>query len=148
MKKLFLYILLLISSVSFGQNAQKEIANAMNALDNALMLKDSNALKILLNDTVQYKHSNGWIQTKREVIGDFYNGKIDYESIAVEQPIVFEEKNGKWLAKYNAVIKGTVNSTSFEVYLNVVQTWMKVNGTWSLVRRESKKQEASTPGSE
>jgi hypothetical protein len=137
-----------VSSVSFGQNAKEEIEKAMDAFDNALMLKDSNALKTLLHDTVQYKHSNGWIQTKREVIGDFFNGKIEYESIAVEQPIVFEEKNGKWLAKYNAAIKGAVNSTSFEVYLNVVQTWMKINGSWVLVRREAKKQEASTPRSE
>jgi hypothetical protein len=126
-----------VSSVSFGQDAKKEIEKAMDAFDNALMLKDSNALKALVHDTIHYAHSNGWVQTKKELIGDFYNGKIEYESIAVEQPVTITEKSGRYYANFKAAIKGIVESKPFEVYLNVVQVWTKENGNWVLIQRRS-----------
>ena len=87
--KIFLSIIsfLLVSVV----NAQTSfLKDAAVKLDKALIIKDTVTLKQLLNNEVSYGHSNGWVQSKNDIIKDLYNGKLVYKKI--------DHKNIKWTA--------------------------------------------------
>jgi delta-aminolevulinic acid dehydratase/porphobilinogen synthase len=121
--------------------------------DRALVNADTVVLKELLHDQVLYGHSNGWIQNKRSVIKDLYNGKIKYHSI--EKPRLTEPNSSGALVyegmEYDTIYKNirTVNSLSqvavtvdgeyLEIKLSVTQVWIKEKGKWQLVARQSTK---------
>ena len=69
-----LTILLLV--VSFGVFAQKpdsvSLTRAVHAFNKALINKDTVELDRLLRGDVHYYHSNGWMQSKREIIEDLF----------------------------------------------------------------------------
>ena len=69
----YLLVLLLLVPVNDLFAQMPNIDRAIAAFDKALVNKDSTELIELLSDDVTYGHSNGWVQTKKEVIGDLYN---------------------------------------------------------------------------
>lgn len=89
MKHLITILLLLTTTSIFAQQPDlKELDKAIAAFDKALMNRDSVALGKLMNGGLTYGHSNGWIQTKEEVIADLYNGKLTYKEIDPENDLM------------------------------------------------------------
>src|SRR4051812_7067196 len=83
MKYFFTILLFCFSGFVFAQKPDAKILrSAVAYFDRALVSKDSAALKQLLSDDLSYGHSNGWIQSKKDVIGDLYNGKLTYKAIS------------------------------------------------------------------
>ena len=79
----FIRCLLVISTlfINIGVFAQKtdtiSLKKAVAELNDALVKRDTVQLKKLLDDKVNYGHSNAWVQTKRDIINDLYNGKAN-----------------------------------------------------------------------
>ncbi len=114
------------------------LMKAGSEFDKALLIKDSTVLKKLLHEQVTYGHSNGWVQTKKEVIGDLYNGKITYKKIA----------SGELEVKIEGTVAAVRGTTDVDVEmagklislkLKVLQVWTWRKGNWELFARQSVK---------
>ena len=57
------------------------LKDAVTKLDKALIAKDTVVLKQLLHKDITYGHSNGWVETKTDVIKDLVSGKLAYDKI-------------------------------------------------------------------
>ena len=134
----FLFILLigLLPLLSAAQTSFLKEASAK--LDKALMAKDTALLKKLLHKDVTYGHSNGWVQTKTDIIRDFVSGKLSYNKI--------DTKDSKWIAVNNVATMRNSSEISYELdgkpgelHLHVVQVWLKTNKGWQLLTRQSTK---------
>lgn len=120
-----LFILLLFAGIhAFGaQPDSARLRKAVVALNSALIKKDTVQLKMLLKDDIHYIHSNGWMELKKDVINDLYNGKLTYKKINVSS-----EKIG---------LNGTVGTVEMEADLDVlldgkpVQLKLKINQLWT-----------------
>ena len=140
MQKLIIAFLLLSSVISFGQADSVSLNETMQKLDKALLQKDEDALKLILNKDVCYGHSNGWIQTKSDVLNDFKTGKLVYNKIENNSSAILSI-NKKWATvKTNTNAEGAVNGSAFKLTLHVMQVWMKTKKGWQLVARQSAKQ--------
>lgn len=132
-------ILLFVCSAAFaGKPDTTGIYKAVHQLNQALVQKDSAMLKKLLHKKVTYGHSNGWVETKRDVIEDLFNGtlvynKIDQGALEVteEQDIVFVRS----AADVDVALKGT----QIQLKLHILQVWMREKKGWILVSRQSTK---------
>ncbi len=134
----FLFILLIgfTPLLSFAQTSF--LKEAVAKLDKALIEKDTVVLKQLLNKDLTYGHSNGWVETKTDVIKDIISGKLAYYTI--------DGKEVKWILSNNIA---TMRNTSFikyekdgkpgELTLHVLQVWLKTNKGWQLLARQSAK---------
>jgi hypothetical protein len=126
----------LFSAAYAQQPDYGSLPHAIADFDKALETKDSVALKWLLNDKVSYGHSNGWIETKTEVIQDLFNGKLTYKKIAATKPetkttgIVAASRS---IADIDAVMDGKLMSFK----LKVLQVWVWENEHWMLFARQS-----------
>lgn len=137
MSKLFLYILIGFAPIfSFAQTSFLKEAEAK--LESALIAQDTILLKQLLHKDVSYGHSNGWVETKADVINDLVNGKLSYYKI--------DTKDVKWTVINNVAtlrntsdIKYEVDGKAGELHLHVVQVWLKTNKGWQLFARQSTK---------
>lgn len=138
MKPLLLSLALFISSLVIAQDTVG-LKNATASLNEALLKKDTVVLKLLLHNNIAYGHSNAWLQSKKEVIGDFTNGKIEYtliEQIAAEQYTIHTN-----VVAVNSITKvaGKVNGNAFNMNLQVLQVWKRVKKQWVLIARQSVK---------
>src|ERR1043165_6731701 len=80
--KWFVFILLFFTNlVAVAQIDSVGLKDAMQKLDKALLQKDEVILKSVLHKDVSYGHSNGWIQSKDDILHDFKSGKLTYIKI-------------------------------------------------------------------
>jgi hypothetical protein len=132
--------LLFVSLVAVAQVDSVGLKDAMQKLDKALMAKDETVLKDLLHNNISFGHSNGWIQSKTDILGDFKSGKLTYNKIE-NTKISIVSITDKWATTTTATnAEGVVNGNAFKLTLHVMQVWMKTKKGWQLFARQSAKQ--------
>ena len=140
MKLLLTITILFTSLVICAQPDSISLKVAMQKLDKAMMQKDETTLQILLHKDVSYGHSNGWIQSRSDVLNDFKTGKRVYNKIENTSSSLLSI-NKKWATvKTNTNADGAVNGTAFKLTLHVMQVWMRTKKGWQLFARQSAKQ--------
>jgi hypothetical protein len=139
-----IFILLLLLPFALNVNAQNDndqkmqVMMKMLSLKNALLAKDSVSLSGLLADDVTYGHSTGIIQTKAQLIRAVMSGEQDYKSIEPsDMNIRIYDNTGVVTLKLKVnVIYG---GKTLDLNMNATLTWVKINGDWKLVARQSVK---------
>lgn len=134
----FIYILLILFLPLFSLAQTSFLKEAASKFDKALVTKDTIVLKQLLHKDVTYGHSNGWVETKAEVIKNLVSGKLSYQKIKSE--------NETWIIinsiatlRNTADINYILDGKSGELHLHVVKVWLKTNKGWQLLARQSTK---------
>ena len=91
-----------------------------------------------MDDEIGYGHSNGWIQTKRDLINDLYNGKLTYTKISTsDEKLVVKDKNASM--RMTAEVDIVLNGSPMQFKLKVLQVWVKKKKHWVLFARQSVK---------
>ena len=130
---------LLIAGKSFAQVDSLGLKETMQKLDAALLQKDEMVLKTVLHKDLSFGHSNGWIESKNDVLNDLKSGKLVYNKIENNSSAIVNI-NEKWATvKTNTNAEGVVNGTAFKLTLHVMQFWIKTKKGWQLIVRQSSK---------
>ena len=140
MRIFFIISLFFTSLVVAGQVDSIPIKEAMKSLDKALLTKDESVLSSLLHKEVSFGHSNGWIQSKSDVLNDSKNGKLVYNKIEHNSSAIVNISKKFATVKTNTNAEGAVNGTAFKLTLHVMQFWIKTKKGWQLIARQSAKQ--------
>ena len=133
-------LFLLVAKSSFAQIDSIGLKNAMQQLDKALLQKDETVLKSVLHKDVSYGHSNGWIQSKNDILNDFTSGKLVYNKIENNSSAIITVSKKYATVKTNTNAEGTVNGTAFKLTLHIMQFWIRTKKGWQLIARQSAKQ--------
>ena len=139
-KLLFGSLVLFLFNSSFAQIDSVGLKNAMQQLDKALLQKDEVVLKSVLHKEVSYGHSNGWIQSKDDILNDFKSGKLTYNNIQNNSSAIVKISEKYATVKTNTNAEGVVNGTAFKLTLHIMQFWIKTKNGWQLIARQSAKQ--------
>ena len=132
-------LFLLIAKSSFAQIDSIGLKNAMQQLDKALLQKDETVLKSVLHKDLSYGHSNGWIQSKSDILNDFASGKLTYSKIENNSSAIIVINKDYATVKTNTNAEGAVNGTAFNLKLHIMQFWIKTKKGWQLIARQSTK---------
>ena len=135
----FGFLILFVVNSSFAQVDSVGLKNAMLKLDKALLGKDEVVLRSVLHEEVSYGHSNGWIQSKNDIINDFKTGKLVYNKIENNSSAIVNISKNYATVKTNTNAEGSVNGTAFKLTLHVMQFWIKTKKGWQLIARQSSK---------
>ena len=136
MKWLFLFGFFLLVGNANGQTVF--LKEAVVKLDRALIKKDTIVLKQLLHKDLSYGHSNGWIESKEDVIKDLVSGKLSYEKIETKDHVW--EAGKEWATVRSTMeLKYKMDGKEGELRLHVLQVWLKTNKGWQLLARQSTK---------
>ncbi|HET9747545.1 MAG TPA: nuclear transport factor 2 family protein [Chitinophagaceae bacterium] len=111
----------------------------MKNLDQALLGKDEAVLNAVLHKEVSFGHSNGWIQTRTDIVSDFKSGKLVYNKIENNSAAIVAISKKYATAKTVTNAEGAVNGTAFKLTLHVMQFWIKTRKGWRLIARQSAK---------
>ena len=139
-KLLFGSLVLFLFNSSFAQIDSIGLKTAMQQLDKALLQKDETVLRSVLHDDLSFGHSNGWIQSKSDILNDFTSGKLTYNKIENNSSAIVKISKQYATVKTNTNAEGTVNGTAFKLTLHIMQFWIKTKTGWQLIARQSAKQ--------
>src|SRR5678815_41269 len=139
-KLLFGSLVLFLFNSSFAQIDSIGLKTAMQQLDKALLQKDETVLRSVLHDDLSFGHSNGWIQSKSDILNDFTSGKLTYNKIENNSSAIVKISKQYATVKTNTNAEGTVNGTAFKLTLHIMQFWIKTKKGWQLIARQSAKQ--------
>ena len=131
-------MLMLLCNVSL-QAQQKDsigLQNAVNRLHLALVMKNNKAIKKLVSQRIQYAHSNGWIETRKEMIQHLKDGTLSYKSIKLDH-IETAIDGHVGLAKSKGQFVVIMGNSVLEFQLKVTQIWEWKRRKWMLMSRQS-----------
>ena len=141
MRLLLLISLLFVHTAGFAMPRIKpdsaNLQKAMTELYAAMLKKDSVRIGKLIHKKISYGHSNGWVENKKEMIANLYNGKLRYTKIerSDEQvAIVRETATVRGTMDIDAVLDG--KAMSFKLHVLQVWVWKDKEG-WKLLGRQS-----------
>src|SRR6186713_935979 len=112
-KLLFGSLVLFLFNSSFAQIDSVGLKNAMQQLDKALLQKDETVLKSVLHKDLSFGHSNGWIQSRGDILNDFASGKLTYNKIENNSSAIVTISKKYATVKTNTNAEGSVNGTAF-----------------------------------
>lgn len=141
MKINLLILFCFIGLASFAQyKSIKQVSDKAFELHKAIFIdKDSLALESLLSYEVNYGHSGGKVENRKEVIENASHNKSTYTDIKTEINQVIVNDN---TAVVRCLLTGTETKEDGKVIplkLCILQTWTRVKKHWKLMGRQAVK---------
>lgn len=131
------FLIFAISQTTLAQSVkQKEILDLSQRKFVWLINKQLDSLNLVLDDDLMYIHSNGWTESKKDVIDDLKTGKLVYEDVQIENAKVR-------LYKSTAIVTGTGkfsggnNGNAFDLRLLYTEVYVLKNKKWLLASRHA-----------
>ena len=136
--KIFLLVFFSLLSVgTFAQQTDEEKLTAtVKEFHQALVNKNTVSINQQTDKALSYGHSNGWVQTKTDLIKDFETGYISYQGFKEDSVTVLINgtmANVRFVADITATMKGATNT----YHLKVLEVWVKKGKRWLLFARQA-----------
>ena len=101
-----------------------------------LISKQYDSLTVLLDDKVQYIHSNGWVQNKKEIIDDCKSGKLSYQNVTIKEAQARLYTTTAIVSGLGS-FAGVRDGTPFSIELRYSEVYVKTGNRWKLVSRHA-----------
>ena len=139
MRLLLGIIFLLASSVAFTQTTDEEKLTAtVKEFHQALVNKNTVSINQQTDKALSYGHSNGWIETKTDLIKDLETGYISYQDYK-EDSITITSNGAMANVRFVAQVAATLKGISTNFRLRVLEVWVKKSNRWVLFARQAVK---------
>jgi hypothetical protein len=142
MKKNLLVLFLLISLPFFSQTKKDKIAHHIIALHQKkfdfMISKQFDSLSLILDADLKYIHSNGWVESKEDLLANLKSDKLVYKQVLVSETKVT-------LTNHVAIVGGKglfsviLENQTLEIPLMYSEIYVKKRGKWLLLHRHANK---------
>jgi len=142
MKKNLLVLFLLISLPFFSQTKKDKIAHHIIALHQKkfdfMISKQFDSLSLILDADLKYIHSNGWVESKEDLLANLKSDKLVYKQVLVSETKVT-------LTNHVAIVSGKglfsviLENQTLEIPLMYSEIYVKKRGKWLLLHRHANK---------
>lgn len=138
LKQFFIILFSFIAVSVHAQTNEEKLIKTVKEFHQALVNKNTVSINQQTDKVLSYGHSNGWVQTKTDLIKDFETGYISYKSISEDSITVAMNgnmANVRFISDITAVFKGSTSNFR----LKVLEVWMKKGKRWILFARQAVK---------
>jgi hypothetical protein len=136
LKQFFIIILLFAGSVAVAQTEEAKLAATIKEFHQALVNRNTVSINQQTDKILSYGHSNGWIETKTELIKNLETGVMKYNSFK-EDSLVITMNGTMANARFVADISATLNGNTNNIHLKVLEVWVKKGKRWLLFARQA-----------
>lgn len=129
-------ILVMSVLASMAQPEQEKLVATMKQFHQALVKKNTVSINQQTDKSLSYGHSNGWVETKTELIQNLETGYMSY--LEIREDSIRAEFNGNMAhARFIADINASVNGNKNSFHLKVLEVWVKKGKRWLLFARQA-----------
>ncbi len=121
-----------------AQTDEEKLIATVKEFHQALINKNTVSINQQTDKALSYGHSNGWVETKTEVIKDLETGYISYQAFK-EDSITVAINGNMANVRFNAAITATMKATTTTFHLKVLEVWVKKGKRWVLFARQAVK---------
>ncbi len=140
MKKPIILVLfaLLVAAIGMAQkeNAEQEVLNLAKRKFVWMIAKQTDSLANILDDSLKYIHSNGWVQTKKDMVADLVSNKISYEQVTISEAATRKYENTIIVIAKGKFV-GKINNTPFALDLLFTEVYIRNHKNWLLASRHA-----------
>ena len=138
MRQLLIIVLLISAVVANAQTDEKKLSATLKEFHQALVNKDIVSINQQTDNVLSYGHSNGWVETKTDMIKNLETGYIKYHGIKEDSIQVVMNGNlahARFVGDYNVTLNGNTNT----FHLKVLEVWVMKGKRWLLFARQAVK---------
>jgi hypothetical protein len=135
MKRILLLLFAFSSVFADAQTEEEKLTTALKEFHQALVNKNTASINQQTDKALSYGHSNGWVETKADMIKDLETGYIVYHSFK-EDSLKITINDSIANARFVADVKATMNGNDTNVHLKVLEVWVKKGKRWILFARQ------------
>lgn len=138
MKRILTIAFVLFSLSAAAQTEEQKLETTIKEFHQALVQKNTVSINQQTDKALSYGHSNGWVETKTDVIKDLETGYISYQTFkedSITVTINGNMANVRFIADITATLKGTTSN----FHLKVLEVWVKKGKRWILFARQAVK---------
>lgn len=142
MKHFLLIQFLLVGMSFFSQTKKDKIAQHIIALHQKkfdfMISKQFDSLALLLDADLKYIHSNGWVESKEDLLANLKSDKLVYKQVAVsETKVTFT--NHVAIVSGKGLFSVLLENQKVEILLLYSEIYIKKRGSWLLLHRHATK---------
>ncbi len=139
MKNLTIIVFLISATYCSGQSLAAEQVHQLHKKKFLWMTnKNYDSLNWVTDEALKFIHSNGWTQTKHDLIEDLKSDKLNYTSIDVQESAVSIFNNQTAVVIGKGTFKGLMpDKSEFNVALIYTEVYIKSKKQWKLVSRHA-----------
>jgi hypothetical protein len=141
MRKLLVIALSLNVVFANAQTDEEKLTSTLKEFHQSLVNGNTVSINQQTDKALSYGHSNGWVETKNDMIKNLETGYINYHSIKEDSLQVIVNRNmanARFVGDYSV----TMNSNTNTFHLKVLEVWVRKGKRWLLFARQAVK----TPG--
>lgn len=137
MRYLPILLLTISTTVAWAQADNGSSVLALSARKYQWLIhRRADSLDRVLDERIQYIHSNGWVQNKKEILDDMWTGKLVYQRVTIKDASV--RVYGKAaVVTGTGTFEGINNGTAFNLELRYTEVYVLSDAGWKLVSRHS-----------
>jgi hypothetical protein len=137
MKYLLTILFLATSVVGFTQTTdEQKLTATVKEFHQALVNKNTVSINQQTDKALSYGHSNGWVQTKTDIIKDLETGYICYQAYT-EDSIAITTNGAMANVRFMANVSATMKGSNSNFRLRVLEVWVKKSNRWVLFARQA-----------
>ena len=137
--KLRITILLLFTSLFVNaQTDEEKLTSTLKEFHQALVKKNTVSINQQTDKALSYGHSNGWVETKADMMKNLETGYMNYKSYK-EDSIQVMVNGNMANARFVADISATLNGNAGNFHLKVLEVWVRKGKRWLLFARQAVK---------
>ena len=138
LKKLLTILFFSFTAFAYAQTDEEKLINTVKEFHQALVSKNTVSINQQTDKVLSYGHSNGWVQSKTDLIKDFETGYISYQGFK-EDSITVAINGNMANVRFKANIIATMKETTNTYNLKVLEVWVKKSKRWVLFARQAVK---------
>ena len=139
MKKLIVLVLLLNVFFADAQTDEAKLTLTLKEFHQALVKKNTVSINQQTDKALSYGHSNGWVETKTDIIKNLETGYNSYKSIKEDSLQIMINGNvahARFVGDYEVSLNG---GNAVIYHLKVLEVWVKKGKRWLLFARQGVK---------
>lgn len=130
-------VLLFTGLFVFAQTDEVKLTTTLKEFHQALVKKNTVSINQQTDKALSYGHSNGWVETKNEMIKNLETGYTSYKSIK-EDSLQITMNGNMANARFVGDYEVSLNGGDFAVYhLKVLEVWVRKGNRWLLFARQA-----------
>jgi methionyl-tRNA synthetase len=137
-RKLVVIAFLLNVVFANAQTDEEKLSITLKEFHQALVNKNTVSINQQTDKGLSYGHSNGWVETKTDMINHLETGYISYHSYK-EDSLQLMINGNMANARFVADINATLNGNTGNFHLKVLEVWVKKGKRWLLFARQAVK---------
>jgi hypothetical protein len=137
MRSLFFVLMFFVCDGTFAQTGEEKLKAALKEFHQALVNKNTVSINQQTDKALSYGHSNGWIETKNELIKNLETGYLKYYGISEDSLSVVINGNmahARFVGDFHVSLN---NATPVVFRLRVLEVWVKKGNRWLLFARQA-----------